>query len=203
MLNKLLIATSNEGKIREIRDILSEESLTLVFLSDLKNLPPEPVESGKTFTENAVLKADAYASWSQLPSLADDSGLSVEALDGFPGVASARWKAGTDRDRVSGLLSMLEEKELNTPVERRAYFTSVLAISIPGEAKALLFEGLCYGTLAESPRGTDGFGYDSIFIPDGQNQTLAELGAAVKNGISARAKAFEQLATWLDQNTES
>lgn len=201
MLNKVLIATSNEGKIREIRDILSEESLSLVFLSDLKNLPPEPVESGTTFTQNAVLKADEYASWSQLPSLADDSGLSVEALDGFPGVSSARWKAGTDRDRVNGLLSMLEEKQLNTPVERRAFFTSVLALSIPGQPEATLFEGLCFGTLATSPRGADGFGYDSIFVPDGQNQTLAELGASVKNGISARAKAFAKLRVWLEKQT--
>lgn len=200
VVNKLLIATSNAGKIHEVRALLATMPIKPRFVSDLEHIPVEPDETGSTFAENALLKARYYYGLSQLPTLADDSGLSVLELDGFPGVHSSRWKTGSDADRITGLLQLLEERGLTEPQQRRAYFTCTLALVLPEEKEPKMFEGIAWGTLAHTPLGSNGFGYDPIFIPDDHTQTLAQLDTAQKNLISARSLAFKKLGQWLTVN---
>ena len=197
MDNKLLVATSNPGKIREIRELLAPVGCELVFLSDFPNPIPEPEETGDSFLANAQLKARYYAQLSGLPTIADDSGLSVLALDGFPGVTSARWVAGTDEDRVSALLELMTARGLTEPLQRRAYFSCVISLFTPGEKQLKNFEGICWGTLSHVPLGENGFGYDPIFVVDGQTASNAQLPPAIKNSLSARAIAMQQLAKFL------
>lgn len=197
--SRLLIATSNLGKIREISTLLVECSRELVFLSDFESPPSEPEEIGSTFAENAQLKARYYAHFSQIETVADDSGLSVLELDGFPGVNSARWVKGTDSERVDELLSLLTNRGLTEPFQRRAFFSCVVSVSSPGQEKTIDFEGICWGSLAHAPLGNSGFGYDPIFIPDGETMTMGQLGVERKNMISARSIAMKKLKTWLQQ----
>ncbi len=197
---KLLIATSNAGKIIEISQLLADDGHELIFLSDLETNTAEPAETGSSFSENARLKARYYAFLSQLPTLADDSGLSVLALDGFPGINSARWTAGSDSDRVSALLQLLEAEGLTEPLQRRAFFSCVVSLAMPAQEKTIDFEGVCWGTIGHVPLGKTGFGYDPIFIPDGKTMTMAQLGMSEKNIISARAIAFKHVSRWLQQH---
>lgn len=197
---QLLAATSNSGKIREISQILEGIEPTLVYLSDIPTIPAEPEETGTTFAENAQLKARYYAQLSQMPTIADDSGLSVLELDGFPGVQSARWTAGEDTARVQALLGLLEKEGLTQPVQRRAFFSCVVSYVRPDQESTIEFEGICWGTLAHVPLGQTGFGYDPIFIPDGESMTMAQLGSLVKNKISARAGALAKFKLWLQQH---
>lgn len=198
---QMLIATSNQGKIVEIRSLLADAHQELLFLSDLPTPPLEPVETGVTFTENAQLKARYYAQLSQLQTVADDSGLSVLELDGFPGVQSARWTGSTDEERVSALLRLMTDRGLTEPMQRRAFFTCVVSLAVPNQETTIDFEGVCWGTLAHVPLGTTGFGYDPIFIPDGESMTMAQLGMDKKNLLSARSMAFRKLVTWLKTHT--
>jgi XTP/dITP diphosphohydrolase len=194
-VKRLLLATRNGHKAREIQEILGPE----FELRDLTAYPEisEIVESGKSFEENAKLKAIAVSK--ELPGLiiADDSGLEAEALGGAPGIYSARYagKNATDEQNVKKLLSELTGAGAKTH-QRKARFRCVIALARAGKLLDI-FNGAVEGTIADSPRGLRGFGYDPIFVPNGFEQTFAELPAEVKNRISHRAKAIRALAAKL------
>ena len=187
--DRLVVASHNPGKVREIRALVEPLGISAVEAQDLGL--PEAEESGKTFAENARIKAQAAASESQLPALADDSGLCVAALDGAPGIYSARW-AGPDRDFRIAMQRI--ETELRQRPERdlRAGFVCALALAVPG-GETEIFEGRVFGSLTFPPRGNKGFGYDPIFIPEGYRQTFGEMDPEAKHAISHRAKAFAKL----------
>ena len=189
MFDKLIIATGNAGKYKEfaemIRSCSDEFAREIIFAPDIAKMIVD--ETGTSYSENAMLKAKAWSDKSGLPCLADDSGLEVDALDGAPSLYSARIIRGNDGDKVSWLLHELESKS-----NRNAHFTASLALSVPKEF-ILITEGYCYGTIAQSPRGINGFGYDPVFIPDGYELTFAELSPSVKNQISHRADALRKL----------
>ncbi len=195
--SRLLIATRSEHKLRELRELLALDHAELVSLDQLGVLD-DPIEDGDTFEANAAIKALAGIAVTGLPTLADDSGIEVDALDGAPGVRTRRYAGedATDADNNAKLLAALE----GLPVERRgARYVCVLALAIPGEA--LRFErGVCRGRIATSPRGTGGFGYDPIFEPDGEpvgGRTFGEWSADEKNQISHRARAARAMAPHL------
>ena len=185
MFDKLIIATTNHGKFQEFREIIGDFAREVVFAPEIAQLVVE--ETGKSYAENAMLKARAWAEKSGLPCLADDSGLEVNALDGAPGVYSARVAAGQDTDKVSWLLARLQGT-----TERRARFAAALALCVP-EEYTLITEGCCYGAITDAPRGNNGFGYDPVFIPDGYTLTFAELDSSIKNSISHRTNAFRKI----------
>ncbi|CAN7152982.1 RdgB/HAM1 family non-canonical purine NTP pyrophosphatase [Phenylobacterium sp. LjRoot219] len=190
---KLVVATHNSGKARELAEIL-ENRFQLVTAGELGL--GEPEETEHTFIGNALLKARAAADASGLPALADDSGLSVTALDGAPGIYSARW-AGPDKD-FSVAMAKVEERLAELDGEdRSAWFTCALALAWPN-GPAVVVEGRVDGTLAFPPRGTRGFGYDPIFTPEGRDLTFGEMEPAAKDAISHRARAFAKLkaALW-------
>jgi XTP/dITP diphosphohydrolase len=195
--SELLIATSNPGKIRELESLLAALPLRLRSLKEFPSIQ-EVAETGDTFTENATLKATGYARQTRLWTLADDSGLEVEALGGAPGVFSARYGGpdASDADRVKLLLDTLSRA--NDP-QRRARFTAVVVIAAPDAQVMNVAQGLCAGHLTHAPRGTNGFGYDPIFIPDGFQQTFGELSDAAKHSISHRARALEATRAFLSQ----
>ena len=182
----LLLGTRNVGKIREITSILEDSGWS--FSSPQDNIET-PAENGKTFTDNATAKARFYATASGLWALADDSGLEVDALAGAPGVYSARYAGenASDADRRALLLSELAQV---TAPERRARFVSVVAIASADGTVLNVSEGICEGTITFAPRGNGGFGYDPLFVPDGYDQTFAELPENIKNRISHRGRAL-------------
>lgn len=185
----LVIATHNQGKLREFKDLL--EPLGIEVLSAGELGVPEPVETGETFEENAQLKAAVTALAAEKPALADDSGLAVEALGGAPGIHSARW-AGEPRDFYRAMARVeqeLQAKGAASREARRAKFVCVLCLANP-PGPVQFFEGAVEGHLVWPPRGTQGFGYDPIFMPDGYAQTFGEMDPAQKHAISHRAKAF-------------
>jgi XTP/dITP diphosphohydrolase len=185
-MNKLLIATNNKGKVKELQDLLKDTGLTLVTPADI-NLDLEVEEDGTTYSENAAKKARAFAHASGLVSLADDSGLEVDALDGAPGLYSARYhpKAGAnDADRRVYMIENLQDK----PHPWTAHFHATIAIAIPDQDVHIV-EGNCYGEIIPEERGTGGFGYDPIFLLPELNKTMAELEMEQKNRLSHRAKA--------------
>jgi XTP/dITP diphosphohydrolase len=192
---ELLIATSNPGKIRELESLLAALPLRLRSLKEFPSIE-EVAETGRTFTDNAVLKATGYARQTSLWTLADDSGLEVEALGGAPGVFSARYGGplASDTDRVRLLL---DELSRTNDTVRRARFTAVVVIASPDARVMHVAEGHCNGHLAHVPRGTNGFGYDPIFIPDNYEQTFGELAGDIKRVISHRARALEATRTFL------
>jgi XTP/dITP diphosphohydrolase len=190
---QLLVGTSNLGKQKEINTLLASVGYELVFPQDLPATQDLEVdETGETFAENALLKARAYAEKSGLLAVADDSGLLVHALDNFPGVRSGRWLQGTGKDRAQGVLNKLG-KEL----DRSASFVTIACLYNPDTQEAEYFEGKIVGTLTTQLRGSAGFDYDLIFVPEGYSKTYAELGVAAKNKFSHRAIAFEKLKTFL------
>ena len=194
---ELLLGTHNAGKAAEIRDALGD--LGIHFLTLEHFLQAQPVkESGATYEENAILKAKAYSQQCGLWTLADDSGLEVEALDGAPGVFSARY-AGTgasDRDRIDLLLEQLAR---TSAADRAARFVSVVALA-DSQSKVIKVEyGVCEGTIIDSPRGSNGFGYDPIFVPRGFNTTFAELSCDTKDVISHRGKALRAMRAFLTE----
>ena len=194
---KLVIATHNKGKLREIQALLAPYGMECLAAGDLGL--PEPEETGTTFVENALIKAHAAAQAAGMPALADDSGFSVAALDGAPGVYSADWaetppfEGGPGRDwfiamgKVEGKLA---EKGPDTP--RDAWFSCVLALAWPDGASET-YEGRVDGAMVWPPRGTRGFGYDPVFVPLGASRTFAEFDPAEKQAISHRADAFAKL----------
>jgi len=184
----LLLASHNQGKVREIADLLSPFGITVRGAAELGLAEPE--ETGETFAENALLKARAAAEASDLVALADDSGLCVAALDGAPGIHSARW-AGPGRDFAVAMARV--ERELGPSRDTTAKFVCVLALAAPsGETR--IFEGEVRGHLVFPPRGRNGFGYDPIFVADGMSETFGEIAPALKHSISHRARAFEKFA---------
>jgi XTP/dITP diphosphohydrolase len=195
---ELLVATHNAGKVREYASLLSD--VPLLRIRGLSEFPhiTEVEETGATFEENAALKARAYAAHTGLWTLADDSGLEVDALGGAPGVFSARYGGlpASDAQRTALLLKELEAT--NDPL-RRARFVCVIAIVHPSEENLHLFRGQCEGRIARSPRGSQGFGYDPVFIPDGHQQTFAELPAELKHQLSHRARALRPALNCLRQ----
>ena len=194
---KIIIATTNLNKVREIGEILrkSTKSLQILSLIDIFDKVPEIPEDARTFTENALLKANWLArkitdSWI----LADDSGLVVEKLKGRPGVLSARY-SGEPVDNKRNIAKVLSEMEGFTDEnERDAYFCCSMVLVSPKAEKSYVAIGKCRGRIAFTERGGGGFGYDPIFIPDGYDQSFAELPGEIKNSISHRAKALEILA---------
>lgn len=196
---KLVVASHNPGKVREIRALLEPHGVEAVSAADLGLAEPE--ETGATFAANAELKARAAAEASGLPALADDSGLEVDALGGAPGVYSARW-AGEDKNFGFAMLRVenaLQQEGAVTPGTRRANFTCALTLAWPG-GECDTFEGKVYGTLVSPPRGRKGFGYDPMFLPFGESETFGQMEPDAKHAMSHRAKAFEQfLAACLER----
>jgi len=190
---KLLFATRNRGKLRELRELLAGEPLELLSLEDRPEVP-EVEETGATFAENAALKATAAARATRLLALADDSGLEVDALGGDPGVRSARYAGlgASDGERIQLLLANLA----GVPEARRtARFRCAIALVDPARLEApLLCEGSCEGRILEAPRGAGGFGYDPVFLADALGQTFAEAPAETKNGVSHRGQAMRRMA---------
>jgi XTP/dITP diphosphohydrolase len=183
-MNQLLIATHNPGKLAEFRQLLAPLSLTIISAGDL-NLP-EPDETGETFAANAQFKARAAARAANIPALADDSGLCVAALDGAPGVRSARYAAGDYPAAFSRIIAACIARN-----EVRARFICALCLAQP-DGRTATYIGQADGTIAPAPFGAGGFGYDPIFVPLGHTESYAALGPAIKDRISHRAKALEQ-----------
>lgn len=194
---KLVIASHNAGKVREIRDLLAPFGMEPVSAGDL-NLS-EPEENGTSFEANALTKAHAAAKGANLPALADDSGLSVAALGGAPGVYTADWAEMAEREGGPGrnwymAMGKVEGRlaEIGSDADRSAWFTCVLALAWPDGEEAI-FKGEAHGSLIWPPRGSMGFGYDPVFVPQGDTRTFAEHDPAEKHAISHRARAFEKL----------
>ena len=190
---RLVVASLNRAKAAEIARILSDEGVDFEVLS-LADFPQVelPLETGETFAENALAKARHAADVLGMAAVADDSGIEVEELDGAPGVLSARYagEAAGDEDRYRKLLAELR----NVPRDRRAArFYCAAAYGTP-DGQVLLAEGACEGTIAREPAGSGGFGYDPIFIPEGEERTMAQLTPAEKHAISHRGRAFRRLA---------
>ena len=185
---RLVAATHNPGKAREIAALL-DGNYQIVMAGEL-NLP-EPDETETTFTGNAMLKARAAADTSGEVALADDSGLSVAALDGAPGIFSARW-GGPDKDFAMAMRKVEERLDEIGATDRRAWFTSALAVAWPN-GPCVVVEGRVDGSLTFPPRGNRGFGYDPIFIADGHQETFGEMDPVRKDAMSHRARAFETL----------
>ena len=185
---RLLLATRNPGKLVELRRMLSD--FDVVGLADVPEFPEAP-ETGATFAENALAKARDAAAATGLPSVADDSGLAVDALNGMPGVLSARWSGRHGDDRAN--LELLLAQVGDVPDERRgAAFVCAAALVVPGGPETVV-HGAWTGRLTRAPRGTNGFGYDPIFVPDGETRTSAELSADEKDAASHRARALQAL----------
>ena len=190
---RLVVASHNAGKVREIGALLAPFGFDVVSAGDLGL--PEPEETEPTFVGNAILKAKAAAEAAGLAALADDSGLAVTALDGAPGIYSARW-AGEPRDFYAAMERVWREVQAKGGANLRARFISVLALSQPGAATRT-FEGVVDGTLTWPPRGDRGFGYDPIFIPDGYAITFGEMDPDEKHHINHHAKTFEKFVAAL------
>lgn len=197
---RVIIATHNAGKLREMRELLAPFGIEAISAGELGLI--EPDETGESFSENARIKAQAATMTTGLPAFADDSGLCVEALNNAPGIHSARW-AGPSKDfnaAMNQIERLLQEKGATLPDQRRAHFISALCIAWPdGHIEA--FEGRVDGALVWPPRGTLGFGYDPFFLPDGHDRTFGEMSADEKHGLppkgqglSHRARAFVALA---------
>jgi XTP/dITP diphosphohydrolase len=191
--SKLILATRNPEKLRELRRIL-EAGRVPVDVSDLDEFPdmPEVAETGLTFTENALLKARAVAAFTGLPAVADDSGICIDALNGMPGVLSARWSGahGDDEANLRLVLSQLADVPAG---QRGAHFACAAALAAPSGAEHVT-EGVLDGSVIDTPRGANGFGYDPIFVPDSSALTTAEMSPAGKDKISHRGRALRALA---------
>ncbi|HEY3637885.1 MAG TPA: RdgB/HAM1 family non-canonical purine NTP pyrophosphatase [Rhizomicrobium sp.] len=192
---RFVLATHNPGKLREIAELLAPLGLELKSAGELGIQEPE--ETGTSFAENAILKARVSAEACGLPAIADDSGLVVSALDGAPGIYSARW-AGPDKDFTAAMARVEHELDERRATDHSAKFVCALAVARPGH-ETLVFEGEVHGRLTFPPRGKKGFGYDPIFVADGMDQTFGEIEPSRKHAISHRARAFAKLKTWLER----
>lgn len=196
MNKELVLATHNEGKVRELQELLASCGFHIRSAASLGL--PEPEETGDSFAANAALKAHAAASASHTLSLADDSGLVVPALDGAPGIYSARW-AGPNKDFSAAAEKIHRQLvEKNIPQNQwHAYFSCHLCLALP-DGNQFDFEGRVNGMLCFPARGTQGFGYDPVFIPDGYAHSFAEMEPQLKNRLSHRAQALKKLTTFLE-----
>jgi XTP/dITP diphosphohydrolase len=196
-MNKLLIGTTNRGKLKEIKSIIKGKRIKIVSLRDIKN-PPEVKETGKTYLANALKKACVLTKFTGLPVLAEDSGLEVKALGNKPGIYSARFGGArtTPEKNNQKLLKELQGVPLS---KRNAMYRCVAVIIIPeckmqnAKCKIKVAEGICKGRIAFAPSGKNGFGYDPLFIPTGFRKTFGELSKSIKNRISHRTKAIKKL----------
>ena len=196
--DRLVIATHNPGKLREMSALIEPLGITCVSAAELDL--PEPEEIGVTFADNADLKAREAADLSGLPALADDSGLCVDALHGSPGIFSARWAEDEqgNRDWMRAMERVWNEVEaLGPEAGHDAHFTCALAIAWPDNGQTESFEGKVFGTLVWPPRGDKGFGYDPMFVPNGDGRTFGEFEPDEKHAISHRADAFRKLVAAL------
>lgn len=194
---ELVLATHNNHKVKEVREILSPYGITLYGLNDLNLDPGEVKEDGKTYYENALIKAREVMKLTNLPIIADDSGLEIDTLNGFPGLNSARYasKMGNHRIAMESLLEKLKDKE-----NRKARFCCTIVL-VNQEDKPLIFEGEMKGHIAPFIKGNNGFGYDPFFVPDGYGVSVAELPDNIKNKLSHRYKALKKLITYLKVNS--
>lgn len=197
VVSTLVLATHNAHKVREVRRIFADVGarIELVGTDEFPELP-DVVETGTTFAENALLKAHAVATATGLPAIADDSGLCVEVLGGMPGVFSARW-AGRHGDDAANLDLVLAQLSDVPDGNRAAHFACAAALAKPSGREHVV-EGRLVGSLVRAPRGSNGFGYDPIFVPDGGSRTTAEMAPEEKDAISHRGRAFRALADQLD-----
>lgn len=199
-MKEMVIATKNKGKVKEFEALFERYGIKITSLLDINEPIPDIEETGTTFKENARLKAEGIAKVLNVPVVADDSGLAVDALEGRPGVYSARY-AGEPTDDVKNYEKLLDELR-DVPNEKRtARFICALALAIPGK-ETIFTEGTCEGTIAHEPKGTNGFGYDPVFIPEGYDCTMAQLEQSEKNRISHRYHALLQLEEWLKQQLD-
>lgn len=190
-MKQLIVATKNNGKADEFKTFFKAYPIKVLSLLDLPEAVPDIDETGTTFEANAAIKAEEIAARMQIPVLADDSGLVIDALNGKPGVYSARY-AGEPTDDQKNITKVLEELTGITIEKRGARFVCVLAIAAPYKG-TVFYHGTCDGTIALEPKGENGFGYDPIFTPKGYQQTMAELDPSVKNEISHRSRAINDL----------
>ncbi len=187
----LVVASHNKGKVREIDDLIRPFGLNAIAASTLSLA--EPDETGTMFASNALIKSRAAAKASGHPALADDSGICVDALDGAPGIFSARW-GGPSKDFAAAMARVareLDQRGVSMTTKPRAHFVSALTLSFP-DGEDRIFEGRVFGHLVYPPRGSNGFGYDPMFIADGQTVTFGEMEANAKHAISHRANAFKK-----------
>lgn len=187
---RVVAATSNKHKLEEFKEMLKDQNAEIVGLDSYPDMPPIE-ETGKTFRENSEIKALAAHEYCDAPAFADDSGLEIEALDGAPGIYSARY-ADTPEARIERVLREMEGK-----TNRNARFVCVLSIAANGEIIES-FEGEVRGKIIDAPRGKGGFGYDPIFVPDGYDQTFAEMPEELKNQISHRARACQAAMEFIE-----
>ena len=190
---KLVLATRNPAKLAELSRILADGNVPvdLVTLDDFPQMP-EVAETGRTFTENALLKARAVAAFTGLPTVAEDSGICIDALNEMPGVLSARW-SGVHGDDEANLRLVLGQLADVPPGQRGAHFAAAAALVLPSGPEHVT-EGALHGSVTAAPRGTNGFGYDPIFLPDSSELTTAEMAPADKDKISHRGRALRALA---------
>jgi XTP/dITP diphosphohydrolase len=196
--SKLVVASHNEGKVRELGNLFAPYGIACVSAASLGL--PEPEETGKTFEENALIKARAAAQGARLLALADDSGLEVEALGGRPGINAARW-GGPGKDFNLAMARVHDELEATGGAYARANFTCALALAAPN-GEDIVTTGKVYGAIVWPPRGSRGFGYDPMFMPDGHRETFGEMDPILKNGLSHRMRAFEKLLEVAYSNVE-
>ncbi|MDI6692610.1 MAG: XTP/dITP diphosphatase [Anaerosomatales bacterium] len=195
---RVVVASNNEGKLREIRHVLEPLGWEVVRAADIGGMVPDVEETGATFLENALLKARAYAETFDCVALADDSGLEVDALGGAPGVRSARY-AGEPSDDAANNAKLLAELADVPASERTAHFRCVVALVWP-DGRVLAADGVCEGSIGFEPRGSGGFGYDPLFLPDATpGRTMAELSPDEKSAISHRGSALRALREALGQ----
>ncbi len=196
MFKKIVIASHNKGKLKEIGELLAPLGFSVISAGEMG--VDEPEETGLTFAENAILKAVNTTTKTELPALADDSGLAIPALGGAPGIYSARW-AGADKNfdvAFARIQKELADKNIANASGIPAYFICSLCLATP-DSEPQIFEGRIDGTLTFPPRGEHGFGYDPIFIPEGYDITFAEMDSAAKHSISHRARAFTKFVQYL------
>ncbi|SDJ64542.1 XTP/dITP diphosphatase [Salimicrobium halophilum] len=198
-MKEIVIATNNKGKVKEFEQMFSALGTRVKSLQDFEE-DIDVEETGETFEENALLKAETISRKWNIPVIADDSGIVVDALDGRPGVYSARY-AGEEKNDKKNLEKVLNELGSTSVKDRTARFVCVIAVAIPGE-ESFTKRGTCEGAIALQPRGEHGFGYDPIFIPNGYKRTMAELTAEEKNSISHRRNALKKLEGWLREKGE-
>ena len=187
-LSLIVVASTNRHKYEELVKLFSKTNISLLFGGDIEEGYVVD-ETEDTYEKNALLKARAWAQQTGMPAIADDSGIEILALDGAPGVLSARAAPGNDEDRVRWLLDKMEGA-----ADRSARFVACIVLALPNEEVYYAATGMCTGTIALSPSGSAGFGYDPVFIPDGYTETLADLGEAVKSKKSHRAIAARKMA---------
>lgn len=192
---RVVLATRNEAKVPEIRHVLEQAGAAVDLVPVTGFDVPDVKETGLTFTENALLKARAVAETTGLPAIADDSGISVDAMNGMPGVFSGRWSGrhGDDAGNLALLLAQLDD----VPDDRRGAAFCCVAALVTADGGEVVEEGRVAGRLLRTPRGSGGFGYDPIFVPHGDTRTTAEMPATEKNAISHRGRAFAALARHL------